>query len=357
MSENKKLDFNGKVFFIGIDVHKRQWTIATRLQGQHLKTFKIKPSPTALYQYMVENYPGGSYRAVYEAGFCGFWPQRQLAELAIDTIIVNPADVPTTQLERQFKNDRRDAIKLARELEKGELKALYVPDPFHQQLRSLSRMRHRLVQRQTACKNRIKRFLDFNGIHIPQQYQSQHWSLAFLNWMQNYQFNQPLAHHYMISALQQLKDCRNQLATLIKQLRIYSKEPNIKPIIHQYLQSVPGIAFKSAITLYSEIIDINRFSKGDELFVYAGVAPGVYSSDEKETITGLTKRCNRYIRYIIIESAWVAMRHDPALSLAYQEYSQRMKPKQAIIRIARKLLNRIRYVWMNQTTYQKGIIQ
>ena len=306
---------------------------------------------------MIENYPGGSYRAVYEAGFCGFWPQRQLAELGIDTILVNPADVPTTQKERQFKNDYRDAIKLARELEKGDLKALYIPDPFHQQLRSLSRMRYRLVQHQTACKNRIKRFLDFNGIHIPDDYKSQHWSQAFLNWLQKFPFQHPPAHDYMQSALQQLHECRSQLASVTKQLRAYSRDPQIKPFIHQYLRSVPGIAFKSAITLYSEIIDINRFSKGDELFVYAGVAPGVYSSDESETITGLTKRCNRYIRHIIIECAWVAMRHDPALSLAYQEYAQRMKPKKAIIRIARKLLNRIRYVWINETIYQKGIIQ
>ena len=357
MSENKQLDFTGKVFFIGIDVHKRQWTIAIRLQGAHLKTFKIKPSPTALYLYMVENYPGGSYRAVYEAGFCGFWPQRQLAELGIDTILVNPSDVPTTQKERQFKDDCRDAIKLARELEKGDLKALYIPDVFHQQLRSLSRMRHRLVQRQTACKNRIKKFLDFNGIHIPEDYKSQHWSHAFLNWLDDYPFEHPPAHDYMDSALNQLRECRCQLASVTKQLRAYCKDPKIKPLIYQYLLSVPGIAFKSAITLYCEIIDIRRFRKGDELFLYAGLAPGVYSSDENETITGLTKRCNRYIRHIIIESAWVAMRHDPALSLAYQEYCQRMKPQKAIIRIARKLLNRIRYVWINETTYQKGVIQ
>jgi hypothetical protein len=29
-----------------------------------------------------------------------------------------------------------------------------------------------------------------------------------------------------------------------------------------------------------------------------------------------------------------------------------MRKQQAIIRIARKLLNRIRYVWMHQTPYQ-----
>ena len=49
----------------------------------------------------------------------------------------------------------------------------------------------------------------------------------------------------------------------------------------------------------------------------------------------------------IIESAWVAARIDPALSLAYNELCKRMKSTKAIVRIAKKLLNRVKYVLKN----------
>ena len=46
------------------------------------------------------------------------------------------------------------------------------------------------------------------------------------------------------------------------------------------------------------------------------------------------------------------MRKDPALTLAFAELTKRMKKQDAIIRMAKKLVNRIRYVWKNQTVYK-----
>ena len=63
------------------------------------------------------------------------------------------------------------------------------------------------------------------------------------------------------------------------------------------------------------------------------------------------------LRYLIIEAAWVAIRRDPALLMAYNELSQRMDNKKAIIRIAKKLLSRMRYVWMNNQPYECAVIE
>ena len=63
------------------------------------------------------------------------------------------------------------------------------------------------------------------------------------------------------------------------------------------------------------------------------------------------------LRYLIIEAAWVAVRKDPALLLAYNQLLRRMKSQDAIIRIAKKLLNRIYHVWKNETYYVTAVVE
>ena len=46
------------------------------------------------------------------------------------------------------------------------------------------------------------------------------------------------------------------------------------------------------------------------------------------------------------------MRVDPALTQAYYDYSRRMEPNKAIIRIARKLVNRLFFVLKNEKEYK-----
>jgi hypothetical protein len=51
----------------------------------------------------------------------------------------------------------------------------------------------------------------------------------------------------------------------------------------------------------------------------------------------------------------MAIRADPSLALSFNELSKRMKKNKAIIRIAKKLLNRIRFVMQNETEYVCGV--
>ena len=85
--------------------------------------------------------------------------------------------------------------------------------------------------------------------------------------------------------------------------------------------------------------------------------PTTNSSGEKESIGNITKRQNKVLRSTIIESSWIAIRNDPALMMAYQKLTKRMKPTKAIIRIAKKLINRMRYVLKNQTFYETAVVQ
>jgi len=73
--------FDGQSFYVGLDVHKKSWKVT--ILGEHYehKTMSQNPDPDLLASYLKKNFPGGHYRAVYEAGFSGFESCRKLRHL------------------------------------------------------------------------------------------------------------------------------------------------------------------------------------------------------------------------------------------------------------------------------------
>lgn len=58
---------------------------------------------------------------------------------------------------------------------------------------------------------------------------------------------------------------------------------------------------------------------------------------------------------MLVEAAWQLVRRDAAMLDRYKELQRRMKGQDAIIRIARKLLRRIRAVMLSGRMYVSGI--
>jgi len=71
----------------------------------------------------------------------------------------------------------------------------------------------------------------------------------------------------------------------------------------------------------------------------------------------MTYRRNIALRYAIIESAWVAVKRDSALIMCFAQWATKMPKSKAIVKIARKLLNRIRFVLVHHQPYQIGVVQ
>ena len=343
------ISFKGQHFFIGIDVHKKRWMVTIRCNNMRLKTFSMNPLPQELHKYMSSHYPEGIYHTVYEAGFCGFWIHETLQKLGFQNTVVHPNDVPTSDKEKKTKSDPIDSGKLARELEKRSLIPLYVPNKEMQALRSLCRLYHTYTTSTTRIKNRIKGHLYFYGVELSSE--SSYWSRHFIQWLENLSFTHQPAKDYLNICINKLLFIRDQKKNLLKQLRSYASTTDVVPL----LLTVPGIGFKTAITLYCEIMDINRFTERNNLISFAGFTPFTHSSGEKVYEYGLNVRRNKYLRHLIIESAWVAIRHDPALLHVFSKLSLRMKKQQAIIRVARKLLLRMAYVWRNKKTYKNKV--
>jgi len=79
------------------------------------------------------------------------------------------------------------------------------------------------------------------------------------------------------------------------------------------------------------------------------------SSSTTILVGRLTRRGNKYLKYNLIECAWIAMRKDPALLMCYQSAIIHTESNKAIIKVASKLLNRIRLVLKYKTEYVTGI--
>ncbi len=354
IKNSNEICFKGKHFFVGFDVHKVRWVVTIRHNGLSLKTFSMDPSPEGLKKYLEKNYPEGIYHLVYEVGFTGFWIQRRLKELGIDCIVINPADVPTAHKEKDRKSDPVDSHKLARELENGSLTGIYTPTEDEQHLRSLCRLYTTSVQSTTRVKNRIKGLLHFNGIELPTH--SSYWSANFISYLHSLPLDNGPARDTLALLLDELHLHRVHTVEILRKLRKYVRSSQ-KGTIIRLLRTIPGIGFRSAVIFFAEIMDMKRFSNINKLRTFVGLIPSTHDSGDTESSSGLTSRKNNFLKRVIIESSWVAIRKDPALLVYYNKQLSRMRSQRAIIRIAVKLLNRIRFVWLNERPYITGIIE
>lgn len=352
-NKHKGPSFEGQRFFVGIDVHLKQWTVVIRTQKILLKRLSMNPSPEQLAAYLNREYPGGTYEAVYEAGFSGFSAQRQLERLGIASIVVHAIDVPSSHKEKERKGDRIDAGKLARELENGSLKGIYIPSEAQLQLRALVRYYRTTVKDCTRIKNRISGLLYFHGINVPEH--TSHWPNAFLEELRALPLDGGPLQTTLHLLLDDLVHHRSMQVAALRQLRHHVRERGYAKII-SLLRSVPGIGFLFAMIIFTEIFDITRFKDFDHLKSYVGLVPSSTGSDESQRDLGKTMRRNRHLSFAFIEAAWVAVRNDAALLESFGKLSRRMKKQDAIVRIAKKLLSRVRRVWITQEPYVKGVV-
>ena len=356
MSKAKTLDFSGHTVFCAIDVHKKNWRVNNRDKDFELEDYSQDPCAENLYKHLSSRYPGANYKVAYEAGFCGFGIQRSLSKHSdVECIVVNAADVPTSDKEKKRKTDKIDARKISRELSKGELHGIYIPDPAMEHARSLVRQRTRLVQDQTRCKNRIWHLLMFSGLKLDAERPKQYWSKRFIESLRKLEVTDDGLKQAIEIAIDEYLGVRELLKKAIKYVRQLSVQSSFLTV-QKSLQSVPGIGLINAMIMHTEIMDMDRYPRLDALCSDTGIVPDTQDSGDTKKAKGITHRCNHYLRPAIVESSWTLIRKDPAMLMKYKQYCQRMPENKAIIKIAKHLLSRIRYLWLNQKEYVIGVV-
>jgi transposase len=349
----KKIDFKGKDLFIGLDVHKKSWSVTILVEGMEHRTFTQPPDPRALHNYLLKMFPGGTYYSAYEAGFCGYGIHRELNDLGIKNIVINAADIPASQKDQLQKRDPVDSRKIARALEKGLLRAIHIFDRDMEELRSLNRTRFYLMRDYRRSKNRIKSFLQYYSILIPPEYDNNQWPLKFIDWLKQIQMKTSSGQDAFSNLIRSFEYHREQILILSRQIRIRVREYDKE--LYNLLKTVSGIGPLTSSALITELGDINRFPHINHLSSFVGLVPRVKQSGETSYNGGMTFRCNEYLRTMLIESSWQAIRQDPALMQYYHQHITNNKGQKVIIKVARKLLNRVRYVMKNRQPYVTGV--
>lgn len=321
------------------------------------KTFSQDPDAGTLLKYLKKNFPGGNYYSAYEASFNGFKAHRELTGLGINNIVVNPADIPTTDKERKQKEDSRDSRKIAEQLAASKLRGIYVPGIELEGDRSVVRFRKTLSKEIARNKCRTKSFLYYHGIRIPQRFANKsQWSKRFTTWLEELELPNESSRATLSSIIRIVLFLRAEQYRTLKNIKELSQIERYKDNA-VLLMGIPGIGLITAMSFLTEMDNISRFKNLDSLCSYIGLVPMTNSSGEFDSVGHITKRQNKVLRSMIVESSWMAIRNDPALMLAYQMLIKRMKPTKAIIRISKKMINRIRYVLQNRKPYVKSVVE
>jgi transposase len=357
MLQSKVLDFTGTTIFCGIDVHKNSWRVNIQDSDFELEDFSQNTDKVLLEKHLDRKYPGASIKMCYEAGFCGFSTQRYFELQGKNCIIVNPADVATTDKEKRHKTDKIDARKLNHHLQSKKVEGIYIPSEAWEHGRSLTRGRTHLVCDQTRCKNRIHQMLYFSGLEIAEKFApTQYWSKRFVEALKKIPCKNASLRSLFDLYIKNYEQSKALVMEATLAIRKLCQDPLYKKWI-DLLRTIPGIGEVNASIILFELQDINRFKHLDNLCSYVGLVPDTHSSGETEVIKGITKRGNNYLRVALVESAWAVVRRDPALNMLFKSSNKGKDKNTRIIKVAKSLLSRINYILKNEKPYIIGVVK
>lgn len=350
--QSYKISFKGQKIFIGIDVHLNSWHVTCLTETSCEKSFTTKPSAQTLFDTLKRHYPDGEYHAVYEAGFSGFSTYYSLNEVGIDCIIINAADVPTSQYETVMKTDRIDSKKLAKALKNDLLRGNYIREKDSLDDLALVRIRKTIQRNMSAYKSRVKHMLYQNGVRIPEQFDkpSIYWSRHFIMWLKTDVKLLSSTRRSLDVLLLQVETIRKNLLEVTKEIRRLAETERYKGNV-ELLTSIPGIGTNIAMCLLTEIGNVARFHNEKQFASFIGLIPTSHSSGDKIVHGEKTFRGNKLLGIMLVEASWIAIHRDTRLGSDYLRFKERKQPQKAIVCVARKLSNIVFSVLKNQRKY------
>jgi len=295
MKKYTKRCYEGKNIYVGIDVHKKSYSVSCIRDGVIVKKDTIIASPTKLVEYLQKYFIGARVHTAYEAGFSGFYLHRYLVENGIINIVVHPASIEVSARDR-IKTDKRDALKIAQQLSDGRLKGIHVPDEQREHFRSVTRLRDKFMEQRIRHGNQLKSLLAYYGLMTTDDSKiSRKWIKKVLK----------------LDVAEEIKYCLKMYAEewlhvddkLKEILKKLSEQATEDKAIDDMYRAVPGIGALSARILANELGDIHQFSSAKRLYSFTGLTPSEHSSGEHRWLGHISHQGRPILRKILVQVA------------------------------------------------------
>jgi transposase len=338
-------DYTGKTIFVGLDVHKKTYSLTAISDGVIVKRETLKADPGFLVSYLKKRFGTGAIKTAYEAGFSGFHLHRALVAAGIKNIVVHAASIEISH--DRVKTDKRDSLKIAVHLSHGKLKGIHVPTPEREDYRNITRLRDTFSKARVRIACQIKSLLFQHGLIAFNETKktSERWikKLLTLALEPGLKFSIEEQAKMWLTYNEKIKEINCKL----KEQACEDKK------IDDVYQSAPGIGPTSARILANELGDMQQFENERKIFSYLGFTPSEYSSGEHVRQGHITKQGKPILRKILVQAAWTAIRYDMELCSIFNDIASRAGSKRAIIAIARRLIGRLRACFRDQKMYEK----
>jgi transposase len=200
-----------------------------------------------------------------------------------------------------------------------------INDEAEQDVRSVHRVRSRLVGERTALINEIRGLLYEYGIFHSQGVQKIKSFLAEVSSdTENKIHLTCMMRELCIDIYEELTEINKRIEKCDRKLEAIA---NTNPIC-QKLQTIPGVGILGATILLTVLSNPKLFKNGRHFAAYLGLVPRQHSSGGKDKLLGISKRGDSYIRSLLIHggrsvvkyaskkndkrSQWICKLHDRA---------------------------------------------
>jgi transposase len=355
--------------FVAVELSLTRWVVVASAPGeqkisQHSVAACDGPALLTLLDHLrarAEHRLGRAVRiaTIQEAGRDGFWVHRLLEAHGVRSQVVDPASIAVNRRSRRAKTDRIDAEAMLRTLMawyRGERQVCAMVRPLTREAedtRRLSREREALVTERTRHANRIKGLLATQGIFdFEPTWKDRRVRLDALRTPENSALPPRLKSEIM-RQLDRLELVMQQVAAVeAERDATLAVAPDAATAVDVLVSDtegagtcllrLKGVGPEAASVLTNEAF-FRDFRNRREVASYAGLAPSPWQSGGVDNEQGISKSGNGRVRKIMVQLAWLWLRHQPdsALSVWYREKVRdgrgRIK-RIAIIALARKLL-------------------
>ncbi|HLO18360.1 MAG TPA: IS110 family transposase [Anaerolineales bacterium] len=331
--------------YVALDIHKHYCVVAGVDREGRVLHQPVRVEHADLEGWLKKNLRSTDY-VVIESTTNAWHVYDLLSPLVERVLVANPIQVKQIARAR-VKTDIRDTLILARLLAANLVPVVWVPPLHVRQLRQLLSQRRQFVETHTQIVNRMH---SVAHRHHLSHSAGKRFNEKTTAWQKDKRLSQ-------IEQFQLGLEMENRVY-IEKQINKIGKE--VAKMSHQkpwaesmtYLMQLPGFGVITGMTVLAAIGEVQRFESARHLASYSGLTPGLEQSGTKYRERGVTKEGRKELRWAMVEVAQRAVKSDPVWKHRFQEMQKRMHRNQAIVAIARRLLELVWYVLTRHQPYR-----